>query len=313
MSTYCFIKSKLDGHVIDIQGASTKSGVLLDAFPQKATGNNNQLWELIRDPAASGYYFIKSRLSGNVIDIQGASTKSGVLLDAFPQKATGNDNQLWKFIKDPAGSGYCFIKSKLSGNVIDIQGASTKSGVLLDVFPQKATGNENQLWMAVGEASPELPSSLSFTNLGTGSNTTSSGSTECSYTVNLTIQKDGTCHFWGSYTNRGDVPIITAPNQTFGVSIVVFDTHGKGYSFSRGGNVPSAPQSGCTLTWDNTQKAQAIIDNWGEIVARHYADYGYHNDVGILDFLSEIGSAVESIASTVGTVVSDVATVAALV
>src|SRR5580658_657478 len=76
MSTYFFIKSKLDGNVIDIQnikGDDTTSGALLDAYPQKTTGTDNQLWEFVPDPAGSGYYFIKSKLDGNVIDIQRAS------------------------------------------------------------------------------------------------------------------------------------------------------------------------------------------------------------------------------------------------
>src|ERR1700691_2814781 len=98
MSTYCAIKNKLSGNVIDIQAASTKSGVLLDAFPQKTTANDNQLWEFVSDPSGSGYYFIASRLSGSVIDIQGASTKAGALLDAFPWKLAGHDNQLWTVV-----------------------------------------------------------------------------------------------------------------------------------------------------------------------------------------------------------------------
>ena len=42
------------------------------------------------------YFFIKSKLDGNVIDTQRASTKGGALLDSFPQKTTGTDNQLWE-------------------------------------------------------------------------------------------------------------------------------------------------------------------------------------------------------------------------
>src|SRR5580658_7684912 len=146
MGTYFFIKSKLDGNVIDIQEASTKAGAGLDAYPQKPSGNDNQLWEFVADPAGSGYFFIASKLSGNVIDIEGASTKSGTLLDAYPKKVSGTDNQLWEFVADPAGSGYYFIKSKLNGNVVDIQGASTKAGTLLDAYPQKTSSTENQLW-----------------------------------------------------------------------------------------------------------------------------------------------------------------------
>src|ERR1700684_3744632 len=98
MSTYCAIKNKMSGNVIDIQEASTKSGAGLDAFPQKTSGNDNQLWEFVPDPAGSGYFFIVSKLDGNVIDIEGASTKAGALLDAFRQKSSATDNQLWEFV-----------------------------------------------------------------------------------------------------------------------------------------------------------------------------------------------------------------------
>ena len=120
MSNYYFIKSKLNGNVIDIEGASTSAGALLDAYSQKTTGTDNQLWEFVADPQGSGYYFIKSKLNGNVIDIQGGDSteglKDGTPLDAFPQKPGGTvgqtDNQLWQFMKGPGGSDYCFIDRK---------------------------------------------------------------------------------------------------------------------------------------------------------------------------------------------------------
>lgn len=152
---YYFIKSKL-GNVIDVVGASTEAGAGLDAWPQNSSGTDNQLWEFVPDPAGSYYYFIKSKLNGNVIDISGASTKAGALLDAWPQKSSGTDNQLWEFVADPAGSGYCFIKSKLDASVIDIQGASTNAGALLDAYPWKLTGYDNQLWTVVDRGFPSV-------------------------------------------------------------------------------------------------------------------------------------------------------------
>jgi Ricin-type beta-trefoil lectin domain-like len=166
---YYFIKSKLDGNVIDIAGSSTKSGALLDAHPQKASSTDNQLWEFIADPAGSGFYFIKSKLNGNVIDIQGASTQPAALLDAFPQKA-GADNQLWEFVSDPAGSGYCFILSKLNGMVIDIQGASKAAGASLEAYPLKVSGYDNQLWEAVGGVFPSVVKAVAAPSQGLGSN-----------------------------------------------------------------------------------------------------------------------------------------------
>lgn len=153
---YFFIKSKLNGDVIDILGASTTAGAGLDAYPQKSSGTGNQLWEFVLDPAGSGFYFIRSNLNGNVIDIKGGSTQPGTLLDAWPQNTTGTDNQLWEFVSDPAGSGYCVIRSKLNGNVIDIQGASTNPGTPLDAYPWKLTGYDNQLWTVVGGSFPSV-------------------------------------------------------------------------------------------------------------------------------------------------------------
>ena len=105
---------------------------------------------------AGAHYFIKSKLNGDVIDILDASTAPGVGLDAYPQKTTGTDNQLWEFVADPAGSGYCVIRSKLNGNVIDIQGASTGSGTLLDAYPWKLSGYDNQLWTVVDGSFPSV-------------------------------------------------------------------------------------------------------------------------------------------------------------
>jgi hypothetical protein len=159
-SPHYFIKSKLNGHVIDIADSSKKSGASLDVYTQKTTATDNQLWEFLPDPAGSGYYFISSKLNGNVIDIQDSSKKAGALLDAYPKKTTGADNQLWQFISDPGGSGYFFISSKLNGNVIDIQGSSTKDGALLDVYPGKVSNYNNQLWTVVGSSFPSVISTV---------------------------------------------------------------------------------------------------------------------------------------------------------
>lgn len=310
MTSYCTIKSKLSGNVIDIQGASTKPGALLNAFPPKATGNDNQLWEFVADPAASGYYFIKSKLSGNVIDIQKASTKPGALLDAFPQKTTGADNQLWTLIQDPAAAGYYFIRSKLSHNVIDIQGASTKAGALLDAFPPKTSGNDNQLWTAEGGAFPApVYTGISWGPEGTGpapnSSTVGSGGNKCAYQVSLSIQQDGSCTFSGYYQNRGDVFAITAPPQAFAVAFVVLDTSGRPYLFAHSGEIPSAPQTGSLVTWNLTLKLPAIADNWYPIAARNLG-YAFYRNSYDLSFGSVIGQLLGDVASAFGTLVSDI-------
>jgi len=189
MSNYYFIKSKLSGNVIDIEGASTAAGALLDAYPQKSSGADNQLWEFVPDPQGSGYYFIKSKLNGNVIDIQGGTTAAGLVdgtpLDAFTQKTSGTQNQLWQFVKDPAGSGYFFIMSQLNGNVIDIKGASTTAGTALDSFPMKSSGTDNQLWQVVGGSFPATVSMVEASNLGSNINYLLYG--DCKPLINLAV------------------------------------------------------------------------------------------------------------------------------
>jgi hypothetical protein len=168
--SYYFIKSKLDGNVIDIQGASTANGVPLDAWPQKTSGTNNQLWEFVPDPAGSGYYFIKSQLNGNVIDIKGGSPTPATALDSWPQQAPSQENQLWQFYEDPGGSGYYYIQSKLVGNAIDIMAASTSSGALLDAYFPKVSGYDNQLWQVVGGTFPATVTAAPKPSAGLGSN-----------------------------------------------------------------------------------------------------------------------------------------------
>jgi hypothetical protein len=43
-----------------------------------------------------------SGLNGFLIDIVGASTQAGALLDAWPYQPTGNDNQFWKLVPQNA-------------------------------------------------------------------------------------------------------------------------------------------------------------------------------------------------------------------
>jgi len=157
---YFVIQSAL-GTVVDIVGASTKAGAGLDAYTQKKSDNENQLWTFVADPAGSGYYYIVSKLTGNVIDIEGAATKAGTRLDAHPRKVaddgfSASKNQLWYFVLDPSGTGDCFIASALDGNVIDIQGASATPGALLDADAVKLTGFTNQLWKVVGGVFPSM-------------------------------------------------------------------------------------------------------------------------------------------------------------
>lgn len=101
-SGYFFIETLLDGNAISIAGMSITAGASLVAWPLKQTGNDDQLWQFLPDPLGSGYFFIKTKLNGNVISIAGMSTATGAGLVSWPQKQTDYDDQLWKVVSGAA-------------------------------------------------------------------------------------------------------------------------------------------------------------------------------------------------------------------
>lgn len=242
---YFQIRSAL-GNVVDIANASTKQGAGLDAVTKKTTDNDSQLWTFVPDPVGSGYYYIVSKLDGDVIDIEDASTKSNTLLDAYPRKVaadgfSGSDNQLWYFVADPAAPQTSRIVSKLNGNVVDVQGASTASGALLDSYPVKITGAQNQQWTVDGGNFPSIVPTVPFGPFWGNGN------------VNYILDGDG--------------------NALTGVSVTVdftsdFSSSANGYGFQL--NCYSTVGSSISTVWqqyvvyaspgDNT--LYASIDNW---------------------------------------------------
>jgi hypothetical protein len=83
--SYYFIKSKLNGMVLDIRGADPFAGAFVQTWP--ANGNNNQLWTNTSDG------FIKSKLNGMVLDIRGADPFAGATIQTWTQN--NNLNQQW--------------------------------------------------------------------------------------------------------------------------------------------------------------------------------------------------------------------------
>ena len=189
-----FIKSKLGG-VISIADSSTKPGAGLVTNPKVSPNSLSQLWTFMPDPAGSGYYYIVSKLNGNVIDIAGASTKSGALLDAYPRKVaedghSGSDNQLWFFVADPLYPTLSRIVSKLNGNVIDVQGASSASNTPIDASPIKLTNVENQQWDVIDGEFPNVQVTVPYDGgWGNGNvNYVMDGETESFASVSVTVE-----------------------------------------------------------------------------------------------------------------------------
>ena len=151
---------------INVQGGVSAPGTPLVLYPAPSGGATpDELWELQADPAGSGYYYIVSSFSGLVIDVRGASTQPGTVIQAFSRNPGSSHNQLWTFVPGPAGPGYSSLQSKLStpGNllVINVQGGSTAPGTPLVLNQAPAAGaTPDELWMPTLE--PPSPNGAYF-------------------------------------------------------------------------------------------------------------------------------------------------------
>lgn len=80
------------------------------------------------------YFFIRSRVNGLVLDVQGGNPAPGTPVVLWKQKETDNSNQLW-FEDSVTGT----IRSKLNEYCLDVDGSQV-------VLKPYQPGNVNQLW-----------------------------------------------------------------------------------------------------------------------------------------------------------------------
>ncbi|RCH92962.1 hypothetical protein CU098_011035, partial [Rhizopus stolonifer] len=88
----------------------------------------------------SGYFYIKSRNSGKVVDVDGASRKNDAKILIWPPKHNDDrDNQLCH--KDG------FIVNKCSGKVLDVRGGPLVEDAWICQYDRKLVSEaQNQRW-----------------------------------------------------------------------------------------------------------------------------------------------------------------------
>lgn len=156
MSDYYFITSKLNGNVLDIEGANIAPKTPIISYPRNPGGTDNQLWELVptgpTDPAGGqSQYYIQSKLNGFVLDIDGANTNPNTPIISYPIDSPASNNQIWQIIESDV-EGYFYITSLLNGFVLDIQGSNTAPDTPIISYPQNSPTSDNQLWKLVSES-----------------------------------------------------------------------------------------------------------------------------------------------------------------
>ncbi|RUP49302.1 ricin B lectin domain-containing protein, partial [Jimgerdemannia flammicorona] len=127
-----------------------------------------------------GYFYIKSKKNGMVLDVEEASVRPNARVIVWPQKFRDNSNQLWSYdegflVNKNSGLGmlqsdrqivqskrkftaeaqnqlwhYCeegfFYPLEHSNLVLDIRGDSDKPGATILLYQRKDADNKNQLW-----------------------------------------------------------------------------------------------------------------------------------------------------------------------
>lgn len=92
---------------------------------------------------SGAYYRIVNRNSGQVLDVNGASTANGTAVIQWPW--TGGNNQQWQVIDN--GGGYYRVINRNSSRALDVNGGSTASGAA--VIQWTWNGGNNQQWQFV--------------------------------------------------------------------------------------------------------------------------------------------------------------------
>ena len=156
MMSYCAIKNSHTGYVISAD-STTGAVTTQEAVIGSGSYADYQLWEFVPSPAAAGHYYIVSKLNGYVLSATAAAQPGKALVIAqrdLPVSLVGNDNQLWQFVLDPAGSGSYFVQNLFNGNVVDVWGSSGQPSGGLATNVLLLTGNESELWKASDGAFP---------------------------------------------------------------------------------------------------------------------------------------------------------------
>ena len=131
----------------------------------------NQQWQFV--DSGGGYYRIKSRLSGKVLDVYNCSTANGGAIVQWTD--LNGTNQQWRLAD--SDSGYVRLINRNSNKALEVQGASTADGG--NIVQYDDWGGTNQQWqlVRVGGGTPRprrdadrlpcsLPSTYRWTSTG---------------------------------------------------------------------------------------------------------------------------------------------------
>ncbi|RAG80644.1 hypothetical protein DN069_37050 [Streptacidiphilus pinicola] len=126
------------GQCLDVAGASTSNGAVIDQNTCGASGTSGQQFQFL--PVSGGYGELQNENSGKDVVVQSASTTKGAAVIQYTQNGTSNG--LWLPIQQADGTWQ--FKNQKSGLCLDQAGAVTTPGAAFDQWTCKTGTGDNQ-------------------------------------------------------------------------------------------------------------------------------------------------------------------------
>ncbi|MBE1491713.1 RICIN domain-containing protein [Plantactinospora soyae] len=145
---YYVLASRHSGKAIDVYNLATTDGAPIVQWARN--DGNQQQWQFL--DVGSGYYQLRSRLSGKALQI--ASAADGAELTQ--QAPSGDTRQHFRVVDSP--DGYVRLVNRLSGKALDVWEWSSTDGGRISQFAD--LGGTNQQWQMVrigGSSGPQVP------------------------------------------------------------------------------------------------------------------------------------------------------------
>jgi hypothetical protein len=114
--------------------------IITTSGQQDFTMNSYSVTVTSGGPVANGTYKIINRNSGLALDVVGAGTANGTLVDQWTYNAASNQ----KWTVTSLGGGEYSVVGVGSGKNLDVVGAGTANGTGIDIY--SSNGNSNQKW-----------------------------------------------------------------------------------------------------------------------------------------------------------------------
>lgn len=131
------LKNQYSGLLLDDPGRSAAPGTQMIQWG--ANQGINQSWFFAAQ--GNGFYTIQNTSSGLYLTDPAGSAAAGTRL--VQEMRTADESQLWSLV---ASGGNYFVRSKVTGLVIDDGGFSLSQGAGMILWPPKTSGISNQLW-----------------------------------------------------------------------------------------------------------------------------------------------------------------------